>query len=127
MLSTKRVLVLVSLHVKLVISICHLYMGTMYPLSWLHSKAVQISDHEWTLTFLLVYLLTRLQNTHLALLAALAPNHALHAPSITTNEISIYWGERSEPLPCHLNVKFVCLCRVRPSFRLRRGLCGACS
>ena len=39
-------------------------------------------------------------------------------------ESTIYnWGERSEPLPSHLNVNFVRLsvC-VRPSFRLRRGL-----
>ena len=48
----------------------------MHPLCWLHSRAVQISDHDWTLTFLCTCSYTRI-----ALLAALAPNHALHGPS----------------------------------------------
>ena len=48
----------------------------MHPLCWLHSKAVQISDHDWTLTFLCTCSYARI-----ALLAALAPNHAQHGPS----------------------------------------------
>ena len=53
----RQVLVSVSLHVKSVMYF--LYMGTMYPLSRLHSRTV-----HWTLTILLVYLLSQLHSVY---------------------------------------------------------------